>query len=74
MLINVRSLKKPHCCELLGADIIAIDFDMCFVAETWRNSEIHYSFIKIDGYSVLRSDRTTRNSNKQIFGGVVVYY
>ena len=40
----------------------------------WLISEVHHSFIKIDGYSVLRSDRTTRNSNKQIGGGVVVYY
>ena len=36
--------------------------------------KVHNSTIKIDGYSVLRSDRTTRNSNKQIGGGVVVYY
>ena len=47
---------------------------MCFVTETWLNSEVHNRFIKIDGYSVLRSDRRARNSNKQIGGCVVVYY
>ena len=35
---------------------------------------IHQFYHKIDGYSDLRSDRTTRNSKKQIGGGVVIYY
>ena len=76
MLINVRSLMKPHCVERLAADIIANDIDMCFVTETWPwlNSEVHNSFIKIDGYSVLRSDKGARNSNMQIGGCVVVHY
>ena len=45
---------------------------MCFVKGTCLNSEVHNSVIEIDGYSVLRSERTTRNSNKKIGGGVVV--
>ena len=74
MLKNVTLLKNPHCVERLAADIIANDIEMCFEAETWRNSELHNSFIKVDGYSVLRSGRMTRKFNKQIGGGVVVYY
>ena len=72
---NVNKCKiTQNRVERLAADIIANDIDMCFVTEIWRNSEVHNSTIKIDDYSVLRSDRTTRNFNKQIGGGVVVYY
>ena len=66
-LQNIRSLFKKL--DYVKTFLLLNNVDICFFTETWLNSKILNSMIKIQGYEVLRSDRPGRKG-----GGVAIYY
>ena len=73
MLINARSVKKPNAVFHLSTDLAAQPIDWYLVTESWLNSDIDDIFISIPNYTLLRCDRSAKNSKKNQVGGVCSY-
>ena len=73
MLVNARSVKKPHAVFHLSTDPAAQSIDWCFVTASWLNSDIDDVFISIPNYNLFRCDRSAKNSKKNHGGGVCSY-
>ena len=68
---NARSLLA----KIEEVDRIALQAEPSFIGitESWLNTTIDSSLIRIDGYNTHRSDRT-ENSGKKSGGGLIWYY
>lgn len=74
MHVNARSLKKPKGSLYLSIDLHQLDIDICLVVETWLNEDVDSSYVSIEGYHILRHDRTRSSSTKHHGGGVACYH
>lgn len=67
LFLNVRSIYK-HISEI-QADFNGTDFVAIGMVETWLNSNLLLSMIKLDGYKIVRLDRQVPKRG----GGVMLY-
>ena len=59
LLCNARSILGKF--ELFRKDILALNFDIMCVSETWLKPDIESSYYEYLGYKLLRVDRNLRN-------------
>ena len=55
--MNARSLVKPDTASALCTEVTTNKIDVCFISETWLNSNVPSSLICPDGYALIRKDR-----------------
>ena len=67
-VVNARSLKKVNALQLLETEMSSCMCDVAAVTETWLSKTVDSNFIKIDGYTLYRSDRARRKG-----GGIALY-
>ncbi len=69
--INIRSVfgKLEEIIRILHTG----DIDVLCITETWLNRYVNDAMLSIDGYNMIRADRSA-NSGKQTGGGIMVYY
>lgn len=58
IILNARSIVRPNAVPALHAELIAKNIDICFISETWLNKSINSQVSCLDGYLVVRKDRT----------------
>ena len=57
LVLNARSLVKPDAASSLCTEVTTNKIDVCFISETWLNSNVLSSLICPDGYALIRKDR-----------------
>ena len=57
LVLNARSLVKPDAASVSCTKVTTNKIDVCFISETWLNSNVHSSLICPDGYALIRKDR-----------------
>ena len=57
LVLNARSLVKPDAASSLCTQVTTNKIDVCFISETWLNSNVHSSLICPNGYALIRRDR-----------------
>ena len=68
--MNARSLVKPDAPSALNTELRSNNIDVCFVSETWLNSNISSNLVCPNGYNILRNDRSDFRKG----GGVAILY
>ena len=56
--MNARSLVKPDAPSALNTELRSNNIDVCFVSETWLNSNTSSNLVCFNGYNILRNDRS----------------
>ena len=57
LVLNARSLVKPDAASALCTEVTTNKIDVCFISETWLNSNVPSNLICPDGYALIRKDR-----------------
>ena len=70
LIRNARLLVKPDAPSALNTELSSNNIDVCFVSETWLNSNISSNLVCRNGYNILRNDRTDFRKG----GGVAILY
>ncbi len=69
--LNIRSLNRKL--EEVIRILAQGDVDILCLSETWLNKFVPDSMVSINGYNMIRQDRTA-DSGKTVGGGVMIYY
>lgn len=67
---NARGLKTK--CNVILNNVLAEDYDMIIITETWLNDSVFSGEILDDRYVIYRRDRDPRVANKCDGGGVLI--
>ena len=70
LVINARSLAKPNAPSAFYTEMISNNIDICCVSETWLHDNISSELICLNGYGILRNDRSTPRRG----GGVAILH
>ena len=73
MFINIRSLKKVNATTILSVDFMENEIDICCISEIWLKEEVDDAYVDIPDFTLMRHDRTKKNSNNATGGGVAAY-
>ena len=66
-----RSFKRTRCSqESNGSETPPINLDVLTVSETHLTNDIHNEDVNIDGYQVLRRDRTHKGGGLRTFNQI----
>lgn len=67
MVIHARSLAKADdATPALYAELSSNNIDNCFVSESWLNKKILSQLICLDGYVMVRKDRTGIRTSRRV--------
>ena len=69
--INIRSIYRKL--EEIIRILSVSNLDVLCITESWLNRFVPDYMLSIDGYNILRADRTAE-SGKTTSGGIIVYY
>ena len=57
LVLNPRSMVKPYAASALCTEVTTNKIDVCFISETWLNSNVPLILICPDGYALISKDR-----------------
>ena len=69
--INIRSVFRKL--EEIVRILRVGDFDILCITESWLNKYVSDAMLNIDGYNMIRADRSAQ-SGKQTGGGIILYH